>query len=54
MGLKTDYLKMLSAIIVALFLGVPYLQAKYFPKHRDLRASDLISKNNDSRGHRHA
>ena len=24
LGLKTDYLKMLSAIIVALFLGVPY------------------------------
>ena len=54
MGLKTDYLKMLSAIIVALFLGLPYLQAKHFPKHRDLRASDLISKNNESRGHRHA
>ena len=54
MGLKTDYLKMLSAIIVALFLGVPYLQDKYFPKHRDLRASDLISKNNEARGHRHA
>ena len=32
-GLKTDYLKMLSAIIVALFLGIPYLKAKYFPKH---------------------
>ena len=54
MGLKTDYLKMLSAIIVALFLGLPYLQAKHFPKQRDLRASDLISKNNESRGHRHA
>ena len=54
LGLKTDYLKMLSAVIVALFLGIPYLQAKYFPKQRDLRASDLISKNNDSRGHRHA
>ncbi len=54
LGLKTDYLKMLSAIIVALFLGIPYLQAKYFPKHRDLRASDLISKNNEAGGHRHA
>ena len=32
MGLKTDYLKMLSAIIVALFLGIPYLKAKYLPK----------------------
>ena len=32
MGLKTDYLKMLSAIIVALFLGIPYLKEKYLPK----------------------
>ena len=34
MGLKTDYLKMLSAVIVALFLGVPYLKAEYFTKHK--------------------
>ena len=32
MGLKTDYLKMLSAIIVALFLGIPYVKAEYFTK----------------------
>ena len=32
LGLKTDYLKMLSAIIVALFLGIPYLKEKYLPK----------------------
>ena len=32
LGLKTDYLKMLSAIIVALFLGVPYLKEIYFTK----------------------
>lgn len=32
MGLKTDYLKMLSAIIVALFLAVPYLKGEYFSK----------------------
>ena len=44
MGLKTDYLKMLSAVIVALFLGIPYLQAKYFTKHKDLHPSDLTSK----------
>ena len=30
--LKTDYLKMLSAIIVALFLGVPYLKNTFFAK----------------------
>ena len=34
LGLKTDYLKMLSAIIVALFLGVPYLKAEHFPKQK--------------------
>ncbi len=32
LGLKTDYLKMLSAIIVAVFLAVPYLKAEYFTK----------------------
>ena len=42
LGLKTDYLKMLSAIIVALFLGVPYLKGKYFTKQRDLRPSQII------------
>ena len=30
LGLKTDYLKMLSAIIVAIFLAVPYLKSTYF------------------------
>ena len=29
LGLDTDLLKMLAAIIVALFLGIPYLQRKY-------------------------
>ena len=32
LGLKTDYLKMLSAIIVAVFLAVPYIRSEYFPK----------------------
>ncbi|MBQ4150553.1 MAG: ABC transporter permease [Clostridia bacterium] len=32
LGLNTDYLKMLSAIIVAIFLAVPYLKGKYFTK----------------------
>ncbi len=36
LGLKTDYLKMLSAIIVALFLAVPYLKAKYFSKQKPI------------------
>lgn len=32
LGLKTDYLKMLSAIIVVLFLAIPYLKGEYFGK----------------------
>ncbi len=36
LGLKTDYLKMLSAIIVAIFLAVPYLKAKYFTKQKPM------------------
>ena len=42
LGLKTDYLKMLSAIIVALFLGVPYLKSKYFTKQKDLHPAQII------------
>ncbi len=34
LGLKTDYLKMLSAIIVALFLAIPYLKSEYFSKKK--------------------
>ena len=37
LGLKTDYLKMLSAIIVALFLGIPYLKSEYLTKQVDPR-----------------
>ena len=34
LGLKTDYLKMLSAIIVILFLAVPYIKSRYFAKKK--------------------
>lgn len=43
MGLKTDYLKMLSAIIVALFLGIPYLKAKHFSKKKALPSTAVRS-----------
>ena len=43
LGLKTDYLKMLSAIIVALFLAIPYLKAKYFTKQKDLHPKAVSS-----------
>ena len=36
LGLKTDYLKMLSAIIVAIFLAVPYLKETYFKSKKQV------------------
>lgn len=36
LGLKTDYLKMLSAVIVAIFLAVPYLKNEYFRHKKPL------------------
>ena len=39
LGLKTDYLKMLSAIIVILFLAVPYLKGEYFTKRKPVVAA---------------
>lgn len=47
LGLKTDYLKMLSAIIVALFLAVPYIKREYFTKQYDLHAADPQNRNGD-------
>ena len=40
LGLKTDYLKMLSAIIVAIFLAVPYIKSEYFTKPHDLHSDE--------------
>ena len=40
LGLKTEYLKMLSAIIVALFLAVPYLKSEYLSKTKPLPVED--------------
>ena len=39
-GLPTDYLKMLSAIIVAIFLTVPYVKAKYFTKYKPIEIEE--------------
>ena len=50
MGLKTDYLKMLSAIIVALFLAVPNLKEKYFTKHKDPHPHAASSRENRTGG----
>ena len=46
-GLNTNLLKMLSAIIVALFLGIPYLRKKYhvkiqkFIKNRKIKRGEV-------------
>lgn len=45
LGLKTDFLKMLSAIIVALFLAVPYLKNEYFTKKKPICVSVPVSDN---------
>ena len=54
LGLKTDYLKMLSAVIVALFLGVPYLKGKYLTRQKDLRPSELAAAAKEKGGNGHA
>ena len=38
MGLNTEYLKMLSAIIVIIFLAAPYLKTTYFSKRKSINA----------------
>ncbi len=37
LGLDTDLLKMLSAIVVAVFLALPYLKSKYFTKVKNVK-----------------
>lgn len=40
LGLKTDYLKMLSAVIVVLFMAIPYLKNTYFQKQKPLPVAE--------------
>lgn len=51
LGLDTDLLKMLSAIVVAIFLALPYLKAKYF---RKAKAEDCVSDNTVNGGDENA
>ncbi|MBQ8849822.1 MAG: ABC transporter permease [Clostridia bacterium] len=46
LGLKTDYLKMLSAVIVTIFLAVPYLKTHYFSKKKSVKAQKTGGKKN--------
>lgn len=41
LGLDTDLLKMLSAVVVALFLGIPNLRNKYFSRLNTKRAKGV-------------
>lgn len=50
LGLKTDYLKMLSAIIVVLFLAVPYLKGEYFSKQKPVSTQKASSEQNNGGG----
>ena len=50
LGLKTDYLKMLSAIIVALFLALPYLKNTYFKKQKLISIPQSSLSENDAGG----
>ena len=40
LGIDTDFLKMLSAIVVAIFLAVPYLKKTYFSKKKPAGAKE--------------
>lgn len=48
LGLKTDYLKMLSAIIVAIFLAVPYLKNQYFSRKKQPSARRAAAAGGDA------
>ncbi len=50
LGLKTDYLKMLSAIIVVLFLAIPYLKGEYFTKQKVVLENEPVATSNNEGG----
>ncbi len=47
LGLDTDLLKMLSAIVVAIFLALPYLKSKYFNKPKNRQNQEAAPENTD-------
>lgn len=47
LGVKTIYMQMLSALIVALFIGIPYLKGRFFTRQKDLRPSMLTKAGGD-------
>ena len=47
LGLDTDLLKMISAILVAFFLAVPYLKKKYFTKQKIFEDASELEANKE-------
>lgn len=54
LGLKTDYLKMFSALIVTVFLAAPYLKSAYFTKQKPLRIIAQAEEDNTEGGNKDA
>lgn len=49
MGLDTDLLKLLSAIVVAVFLAIPYIKKEYFSRpHKGLKSKKTIEKGREN------
>ena len=46
MGFDRDLLKLLSAIVVAIFLAIPYLKKEYLPVIMSIKKRRMIRKNN--------
>ena len=49
-GMDTDFLKMLAAIVVAVFLGVPYIKSHYYDDFKKRLENRKIKKNKDVEG----
>ena len=49
-GMDTDFLKMLAAIVVAVFLGVPYIKSHYYADFKKRLENRKMKKNKDVEG----
>ena len=49
-GMDTDFLKMLAAVVVALFLGVPYIKSHYYDDFKKRLANRKMKKSQDVEG----
>ena len=49
-GMDTDFLKMLAAVVVAIFLGVPYIKSHYYAEFKQRLANRKMKKKQDVEG----